>query len=502
MEKWSERQGTQTENFSYFQTNEATSFLQALNTGEANDDDKNKFLSFQELFSGLNANLNLRIGQPITLGENQRVLHIVGGELAQNASFNFGSSQLRVPANVLGDTANYSFETQQSSGLGFNFRGLTNQISGVFIKAAGEEIGVFQRNTDTGELKTRFNGSLDIVKNANPLTAQPDGFNLYADDTAGAGTAGAFIRNEDGTIINLTEVANGVSGFTLNRVPYANASGFLIDNADFTFNGTTFDLPILRFDQFGFIRQKSTNNIISTFGLSNNSVRLGTSNSGGSPNSVLIGKTITGGASSTTKIGIGNSIDVSGDRMIRIGSNGNSSAAVGSNILGYFSGGSVLNATDSNVFLNGQQANNRTWTLDDVSLFGDIDASLDYTNKAVFGFKGARPSVILEKLGNILVLGETVDAQNDAQVNALINSATHTYFGFNGTESTAGTTDGFQMYSKDIVAGNAAPHFKTELGNVIKLYQQSAITDATGGTEIATINSILAVLRNNGLIAT
>ena len=35
----------------------------------------------------------------------------------------------------------------------------------------------------------------------------------------------------------------------------------------------------------------------------------------------------------------------------------------------------------------------------------------------------------------------------------------------------------FQLYSADIVAGNAAPHFYTEAGNLIKLYTYAEITD-------------------------
>lgn len=44
----------------------------------------------------------------------------------------------------------------------------------------------------------------------------------------------------------------------------------------------------------------------------------------------------------------------------------------------------------------------------------------------------------------------------------------------NGTNPSASTTDRFNMYSADIVAGNAAPHFRTENGSIIKLYQQSS----------------------------
>jgi hypothetical protein len=45
---------------------------------------------------------------------------------------------------------------------------------------------------------------------------------------------------------------------------------------------------------------------------------------------------------------------------------------------------------------------------------------------------------------------------------------------------TASIVDGIAFYSNDITAGNAAPHFRTENGSVIKLYQQSAVTSSQG----------------------
>jgi hypothetical protein len=46
----------------------------------------------------------------------------------------------------------------------------------------------------------------------------------------------------------------------------------------------------------------------------------------------------------------------------------------------------------------------------------------------------------------------------------------------------ASTADRFIMYSADIVASNAAPHFRTENGNIIKLYRETAATIGTGAT--------------------
>ena len=72
---------------------------------------------------------------------------------------------------------------------------------------------------------------------------------------------------------------------------------------------------------------------------------------------------------------------------------------------------------------------------------------------------------------------------------------------------TTSPADMFQMYSADIQAGEAAPHFRTEHGDVIKLYQQALIADPAGqandlDSEARTaINAILDLLENNGLMA-
>ena len=54
-------------------------------------------------------------------------------------------------------------------------------------------------------------------------------------------------------------------------------------------------------------------------------------------------------------------------------------------------------------------------------------------------------------------------------------------------------TDSFQQYSADITAGNAAPHFRTEVGDVIKLYKQSS-------AGIATVGDLVTILTNLGLL--
>jgi len=85
---------------------------------------------------------------------------------------------------------------------------------------------------------------------------------------------------------------------------------------------------------------------------------------------------------------------------------------------------------------------------------------------------------------------------------------------FNGTNPSASTTDAFRMYSADVTAGNAAPHFRTENGAVIKLYQETtAVGNSTisvgGGNAVLddtefggyTLRQVVKALQNQGILA-
>jgi hypothetical protein len=65
------------------------------------------------------------------------------------------------------------------------------------------------------------------------------------------------------------------------------------------------------------------------------------------------------------------------------------------------------------------------------------------------------------------------------------------YNGSSITDTHSEKADSFEMYSSDIVAGNAAPHFRTENGSIIKLYTHSAVTTTQ---EIANALTTLGLL--------
>lgn len=82
------------------------------------------------------------------------------------------------------------------------------------------------------------------------------------------------------------------------------------------------------------------------------------------------------------------------------------------------------------------------------------------------------------------------------QVGALAatGGASNAIWTSNGVAPTTNFADKHWYYSADIVAGNAAPHFRTENGNIIKLYQQSS-------AGITTVAQLVTVMQNLGLLS-
>jgi len=108
----------------------------------------------------------------------------------------------------------------------------------------------------------------------------------------------------------------------------------------------------------------------------------------------------------------------------------------------------------------------------------------------------------------------TNDANFGLAQSSFGTSATRTLAISTGTAPSTSPADCFQLYSADITAGNAAAHFRTEGGAIIKVYQETtAVAAATlvggGGTNITdtdtfggyTLQQVVQALRNQGLLA-
>jgi hypothetical protein len=53
----------------------------------------------------------------------------------------------------------------------------------------------------------------------------------------------------------------------------------------------------------------------------------------------------------------------------------------------------------------------------------------------------------------------------------------------NSTPPSSNVANSFSFYSEDVVAGNASPHFRTEAGNIIRLFTSAAYTTANVTTD-------------------
>jgi hypothetical protein len=108
--------------------------------------------------------------------------------------------------------------------------------------------------------------------------------------------------------------------------------------------------------------------------------------------------------------------------------------------------------------------------------------------------------------------GDLILASNNTERIRLSSSGwlSHT----SATNPSSSVTDSYVQYSADVTAGNAAPHFRTENGAVIKLYQETtsvgnSIMSLGGGSAVLddttfdgyTLRQIVKALRNQGILA-
>jgi hypothetical protein len=111
--------------------------------------------------------------------------------------------------------------------------------------------------------------------------------------------------------------------------------------------------------------------------------------------------------------------------------------------------------------------------------------------------------------GNNIRIGQGNGNMNQPDANA-----TRTIQVMTGVAPTTSVADGFQQYSADITAGNAAPHFRTENGAIVKVYQEttavvaaafvsntSLIVDDSATYGGYTMGQVVAALKAQGLLA-
>jgi hypothetical protein len=117
------------------------------------------------------------------------------------------------------------------------------------------------------------------------------------------------------------------------------------------------------------------------------------------------------------------------------------------------------------------------------NLANDV-GSMNITAASNISFSSQGSNLTMNQAGCVSIGGAPVGATAGAGVNSLLIA--------NGTAPSANIVDRHYYYSADITAGNAAPHFRTENGSVIKLYKQDLPTNPTNA-ELATFLSNLGL---------
>jgi hypothetical protein len=195
-----------------------------------------------------------------------------------------------------------------------------------------------------------------------------------------------------------------------------------------------------------------------------------------------------------TLIGASNVIDSSTGGAVRVGALGNTAGMYAINIgyagrvngtnttkIGFHTGASSFGGTNS--IHIGTTTSNNDILADNVFMtyFNSQSSSTLTRANGSFGLLGQGAYILANGTG---IYGIDTFMGNGGNTLVVRN---HT------SVPSTNITDSFQQYSADIVTGNAAPHFRTENGDVIKLYKQSS-------AGIATVGDLVTILTNLGLL--
>ena len=213
-------------------------------------------------------------------------------------------------------------------------------------------------------------------------------------------------------------------------------------------------------------------------------------NSVSTGNAIAIGNGASNGTGQTlsTNIAIGlNAITASGYSSLAIGNSVSTGASVNtlaiggsinfSNYLGRNSIAVGYNFTGGN-FIDHAYAFGSAVSATTLDIGSSFSIYIAQNTRALFL---NQKSNLVFRNGQSLTSGTHFDA-----------NATNTFTLHSGTAPASNIVDAAQQYVADVVAGNAAPHFRTENGSIVKLYQESAPHTTQG---------IANALTNQGLLA-
>lgn len=194
------------------------------------------------------------------------------------------------------------------------------------------------------------------------------------------------------------------------------------------------------------------------------------------------GASISSASYYNTAIGIGATINVAVGFGIALGHNplvsasggiaiGDRARAIGTDsiVIGNTTGNTQYGGTNSiHIGKKGNEGNSIVPDNVFFTYFGDDNPSTVSRQNGSFGLLGQQAMILQNGTGTF---GTDTFMGNGGNTLVVRNHP---------SVPSTNVADSFQQYSADIVAGNAAPHFRTEAGNIIKLYTEPAVTTTQG----------------------
>jgi hypothetical protein len=266
---------------------------------------------------------------------------------------------------------------------------------------------------------------------------------------------------------------------------------------------------------------------------------IGGSTTGNDSNKFFIGDTTAGGAirmiiDTSGNIGFGT---YNPDARLRVVSaSANSTQAIFGNVDGrglLIATSQIAGTNDAGTILNARGASSGTFIfqtdgtqrvqIDSTGLIINGGNALEFINSAANAVSAIRPTgggtSVMSTNSNGLHIAVGTEAAGDLILAS--NNTERVRLSSNGwfshtsaTNPSSSVTDSYVQYSADVTAGNAAPHFRTENGAVIKLYQETtavgnSIISLGGGSAVLddttfdgyTLRQIVKALRNQGILA-
>ena len=415
-------------------------------------------------------------------------------------------------------SAPYGFMVQATNSTAATFYPLLLQPNGGNVVLGG--------TSDSGE-KLQVTGTAKITGATTFSSSVTALESIYPTNKSSGFSATSIFKNGNKLII-----AGGSVGIQFNNSTNTSALGNVFDDGNF-YIGTTATNSGYKLDVEGTMRVTS-NLTVDTNTLfvdaTNNRVGIGTASPSGnldviSSNDVYQNISTSGNNASAVlsfynSNGTGDGAAIGYNIAMRFGTITGLNAAGFSEKMRITSGGNLLvgTTTDSGYKL---RVNGTSYYDDNARfpntkgiLFENASASAVGSIKMATG--GSNPLEITNGTHTVTLatLGTFISSNLLVGASTIGTSSTNTIAVASGTAPSSSATDIFHLYAADVTAGNAAPHFRTENGAVIKLYQETtAVGNSTisvgGGNSVLddtefdgyTLRQLVKALRNQGILA-